>query len=243
MTCILPEVSWPFKARTKRPYLNHALVKNNLLSYAWYSATFKRDQKTRGAEKKADSGSKATVRNQLAIPMEEKQSIFEELCLPHLDAAYNLARWLVGRDEDAQDVVQDAYVRALKGFKGFRGDNARAWLLAIVRNAAYTWLKKHAKQSHTVPFDPAVHATTTGKPLCGASHEERVKQFDEALNRLPVEMREILLLREIEGWSYKQLASTLNLPPDAVMSCLRRARQRLQQELAEVGPKELSDEL
>src|SRR5260370_31720444 len=112
--------------------------------------------------------------------MEEKRPTFEELCLPHLDVTYILARWLLRSDEDAQDVVQDAYVRALKGFKGFRGDNARAWLLAIVRNAAYTWLKKHAKQSHTVPFDPAVHATTTGKPLCGASHEERVKQFDEA---------------------------------------------------------------
>jgi RNA polymerase sigma-70 factor, ECF subfamily len=139
----------------------------------------------------------------------------KKLCLPHLDAAYNLARWLVGTDKDAQDVVQDAYVRALKGFKGFRGDNARAWLLAIVRNAACSWLKKHAQQSHTVPFDPAVRATTTGKPQYGASHEERVKHFHEALNRLPVEMREILLLREIEGWSYKQLASTLNLPSDA----------------------------
>jgi RNA polymerase sigma-70 factor, ECF subfamily len=218
-------------------------VKNNLLSHTWYSATFKRDQKTRRAEKKPDSGNKGAVRNQLAIPMEEKQSIFEELCLPHLDAAYNLARWLVGGDEEAQDVVQNAYIRALKGFKGFRGDNPRAWLLAIVRDAAYSWLKKHAKHSHTVPFDTAVHATTKGKAQYGASHEERVKQFDEALNRLPVEMREILLLREIEGWSYEQLASTLNLPSEAVMSCLRRARQRLQQELAEVRQKELSDEL
>ena len=218
-------------------------MKNNLLSNIWYSEAFKRDQKTRRAEKKPNSGNKATVCNQLAIPMEEKQSIFEELCLPHLDAAYNLARWLVGRDEDAQNVVQDAYVRALKGFKGFRGDNARAWLLAIVRNAAYSWLKKHAKQSHIVPFDTAVHATTTGKPLYGASHEERVKQFDEALNRLPVEMREILLLREMEGWSYEQLASTLNLPSGAVMSCLRQARQRLQQELGEDRQKELRDEL
>src|ERR1700730_13655914 len=73
--------------------------------------------------------------------MEEKRSTFEELCLPHLDAAYTLARLLVGRDQDAQDIVQEAYIRALKGFKGFRGGNARAWLLAIVRNAAYTWLK------------------------------------------------------------------------------------------------------
>src|SRR5271166_6773959 len=85
--------------------------------------------------------------------MEEKQSFFEELCLPHLDAAYNLARLLVGRDADAQDVVQETYVRALKGFKGFRGDNARVWILSIVRNTAYSWLKKHAKQSYMVPSD------------------------------------------------------------------------------------------
>ena len=126
---------------------------------------------------------------------------FEELCLPHLDAAYNLARLLVGRDADAQDVVQEAYVRALQGFKGFRGDSARAWLLAIVRNAAYSWLKKHAKQSYMVPFDPAIHARTNGTPLYESSHEERVQQLDEALSRLPVTMREVLVLRELSGQS------------------------------------------
>jgi RNA polymerase sigma-70 factor (ECF subfamily) len=175
--------------------------------------------------------------------MEEKQSRFEELCLPHLDAAYNLARLLVGSYEDAQDVVQEAYVRALKGFKGFRGDSARAWLLAIVRNAAYSWLKKHAKQSYLVPFDPAIHASTNCSPLYESSHKERVQQLDEALNRLPVETREILVLREIEGWSYKQLASTLNVPSGTVMSRLSRARQRLQQELAGVRQKELKHAL
>jgi RNA polymerase sigma factor (sigma-70 family) len=77
--------------------------------------------------------------------MEAKRSTFEELCLPHLHAAYTLACLLVIRDKDAQDVVQEAYVRALKGFKGFRGDNARPWLMMIVRNTAYSWLKKHAK--------------------------------------------------------------------------------------------------
>jgi RNA polymerase sigma-70 factor, ECF subfamily len=74
--------------------------------------------------------------------MEEKRALFEELFLPHLDAAYNLARWIVERDEDARDVVQEAYVRALRGFRGFRGTHARAWLLAIVRNTAYSWIKK-----------------------------------------------------------------------------------------------------
>jgi RNA polymerase sigma-70 factor (ECF subfamily) len=177
------------------------------------------------------------------IRMEEKESIFEQYCLPHLDAAYNLARWLVGRDQDAQDIVQEAYIRALKGFKGFRGGNARAWLLAIVRNAAYTWLKKHAKQSSMVPFDPEIHDGTMGDPTCEFSHEKRVHQLDEALNRLPFEMREILVLRELEGWSYKQLASTLNVASGTVMSRLSRARQRLQRELAEVREMEAKDDL
>ena len=175
--------------------------------------------------------------------MEEKQSFFEELCLPHLDAAYNLARLLVGRDADAQDVVQETYVRAQKGFRGFREDNARVWILSIVRNTAYSWLKKHTKQSYIVPSDGTIHARTAVEPLSESSHEERVRQLDEALYRLPVEMREILALREIEGWSYEQLASTLNVPPDTVVSRLSRARQRLRQELAWVRQKELQHEV
>jgi RNA polymerase sigma-70 factor, ECF subfamily len=175
--------------------------------------------------------------------MEETESTFEQYCLPHLDAAYNLARWLVGRDQDAQDIVQEAYIRALKGFKGFRGGNARAWLLAIVRNAAYTWLKKRARQSYMVPFDPTFHDGTTGDPPSESTYEKRVQQLDEALNRLPFEMREILVLRELEGWSYKQLASTLRVPSGTVMSRLNRARQRLQRELAEIRQMEAKDEL
>src|SRR5271156_4003226 len=135
--------------------------------------------------------------------MEETESTFEQYCLPHLDAAYNLARWLVGRDQDAQDIVQEAYVRALKGFKGFRGGNARAWLLTIVRNAAYSWLKKHAKQSSMVPFDPAIHDGTAGEAASEALQEGGVRKLGQALNRLPFEMREILVLRELERWSYK----------------------------------------
>jgi RNA polymerase sigma-70 factor (ECF subfamily) len=175
--------------------------------------------------------------------MEETESLFEQFCLPHLDAAYNLARWLVGKDQDAQDIVQEAYVRAMKGFKGFRGGNARSWLLAIVRNVAYSWLKKHAKQPYMVPFDPAIHDGTMGEQPSESAHEERVRQLDEVLNRLPIEMREILLLRELEGWSYKQLASTLKVASGTVMSRLSRARQRLQRELAEFRQMEAKDEL
>jgi len=160
--------------------------------------------------------------------MEEKRSRFEELCLPHLDAAYNLAYSLVGRDHDAQDIVQEAYIRALKGFKGLRGDNARHWLMMIVRNTAYTWLKMHANERNIFPFDPAIHATTTSKSRSESSWEERVQQLQEAL---PIEFREILVLRDIEGWSYKQLASALH------------TRQRLRQEVARVQDKESRNEL
>jgi RNA polymerase sigma-70 factor (ECF subfamily) len=175
--------------------------------------------------------------------MEEKRPTFEELCLPHLDAAYILARLLLRSDQDAQDVVEEAYVRALKGFKGFRGQNARPWLMMIVRNAAYSWLKKHAKEANMVPFDPAIHGTSTGKPLSESSREERIQQLREAFNRLPIESREILALREIEGWSYERLASALKVPLGTVMSRLSRARQRLRQEFTGVRHTELQDEL
>jgi RNA polymerase sigma-70 factor (ECF subfamily) len=175
--------------------------------------------------------------------MQETQSLFEELCLPHLDAAYNLARWLVGGDQDAQDVVQEAFIRALKGFKGFRGENARAWLLTIVRNVAYSWLKKRATNFYMVPFDPTFHDGTMGEQLSESSHEERVQQLDGALSRLPLEMREILILRELEGWSYKELSAALKVPSGTVMSRLSRARQRLRQELTEARHMELKDGL
>ena len=169
--------------------------------------------------------------------MREQQARFEELVLPHLDAAYRLARLLVKRDEDAQDIVQDAYIKALKAFDGFRGGNGRAWILMIVRNTAYTWLKKHRADHNVIPFDEAVHQPVTEDVIPESSHEERLRQFREALARLPVEFREILVLRDIEGWSYKELASALKLPSGTVMSRLNRARQHLREEIAKVQPR------
>jgi len=168
----------------------------------------------------------------------EQQVRFEELVLPHLDAAYRLARLLVKRHEDAQDIVQDAYIKAFKGFGGFRGGNAQAWILMIVRNTAYTWIKKHYTDSNLIPFDEAIHQLPTEESLSESSYEERSRQLREALARLPVEFREILVLRDIEGWSYKQLASALNVPLGTVMSRLNRARERLREEIAKVQHKE-----
>jgi len=170
-------------------------------------------------------------------------SRFEELFLPHLDAAYNLARWLGSGDQDAQDIVQEAYTRAFKGFAGFRGDNPRAWLLTIVRNTAYTWLKKHANHEKIVPFDEEIHAVPAEPAPNDRFDEVRRGQLQAALNRLPTEFREVLLLFEFEGWSYKAIAAALNVPVGTVMSRLSRARRRLQQEFAHVQPEEFDDEL
>jgi len=175
--------------------------------------------------------------------MEENQSLFEALFLPHLEAAYNLARWLVRTDVDAEDVVQEAYVKALKGFDGFRGTNPRGWLMTIVRNTAYSWAKKYSSHSNIVRFDEEIHAASWNGRLSPSFLQDRTDQLHEALTRLPTEFREILLLRDIEGWSYKQLASALNIPSGTVMSRLSRARQRLRQKLARGQNEELQNEL
>jgi RNA polymerase sigma-70 factor (ECF subfamily) len=168
----------------------------------------------------------------------EEQARFEELVLPHLDAAYRLARLLVKHHEDAQDVVQVAYIKAFKGFKRFRGENARAWILMIVRNTAYTWLKRHHAYPDPIAFDEKVHRLPTEESLPESFYEERSHQLREALARLPVESREILVLRDIEGWSYKELASALHLPLGTVMSRLNRARLQLREEIAKVQPRD-----
>ena len=163
---------------------------------------------------------------------------FEELMLPHLDAAHNLARWLLRNEEDAQDVVQEAYLRAFKSFDGFHGSNGRAWLLTIVRNASYTWLRKNRgtdlttfdEQIQTPDCDPATPATM----LQQLEDAQRVR---EAMEELPVEFREILVLRHLEGLSYNEISHIAQLPPGTVMSRLARARARLKQSLADPSKK------
>jgi RNA polymerase sigma-70 factor (ECF subfamily) len=160
--------------------------------------------------------------------MRQKQPLFEEHLLPHLDGAYNLARWIVERDQDAQRVVQEAYTQALKEFSQFRGADPRAWLLTIVRNTAHSWLQEHSRHSQ---FAEAIHVVPSDKPSLEPSPEERRRDLHKALSRLPVESREILALRDVEGWSNEQLASALNLSAAMVISRLNQARQRLRQEM------------
>jgi RNA polymerase sigma factor (sigma-70 family) len=162
---------------------------------------------------------------------------FEELFLPHLDAAYNLARWITRRDQDARDVVQNAYVNAFKGFRGFSGGaKSRAWFLTIVRNAAYDWIKKHAPEEKLIPYEEEKHGDIISINDFNDElvSEERREQLKRALERLPLELREVIILYELECLTYKELATALGIPIGTVMSRLSRARRRLQ-EGAEYG--------
>jgi len=163
---------------------------------------------------------------------------FEALMLPHLDAAHNLAKWLLRNDEDAQDVVQEAYLRAFKSFGGFRGSNGRAWLLTIVRNTSYTLLKKNRVVDLTTPFDEEIHVSghESASPATILEHGEVAELISEAMDELPAEFREILVLRHQEGLSYKEIADIAQIPPGTVMSRLARARAKLREYLgARIG--------
>jgi RNA polymerase sigma-70 factor (ECF subfamily) len=172
--------------------------------------------------------------------MGEKQSRFEELLLPHLDGAYNLARWLVEKDQDAQAVVREAYTQALKEFAESREADARTWLLTIVRKTAYHWIQR-GHHSRMIPFEETILEGPTNKPLPAVSDQERRRSLYEALSKLPVELREVLVLHDIEGWTYTQLASALEAPHATVLHRLRMARRSLRQELAETHGRGSSD--
>jgi RNA polymerase sigma-70 factor (ECF subfamily) len=164
----------------------------------------------------------------------EEITSFEEAMLPHLDAAHNLAKWLLRNEQDAQDVVQEAYLRAFRSFNGFRGTNGRAWLLTIVRNTSYTLLKKSHAVDLTTPFDEEIHATghESVSPATILEHSEDSDLITEAMDALPAEFREIVVLRHQEGLSYKEIADIAQIPPGTVMSRLARARAKLKEYLA-----------
>jgi RNA polymerase sigma-70 factor (ECF subfamily) len=158
---------------------------------------------------------------------------FEQEVLPHLDAAYNLARWLTRNNQDAEDIVQEAYLRAFRFFAGFRGGDARAWLMKIVRNTCYTWLHADRPLQDGAEFDENFFPPDSRAP----TPEEVVLQNDSAallrrsLEKLPPNSREVLILRELEGMSYREIADITGMPVGTVMSSLSRARGRLRQAL------------
>jgi RNA polymerase sigma factor (sigma-70 family) len=162
----------------------------------------------------------------MSMPEHNRPGSFEEEVLPHLDAAYNLARWLIRNDQDAEDVVQEACLRAFRFFAGFRGGNGRSWLLRIVRNTCYTWLKANRPLEHPSEFDENVYLPGSRT----SNTEEILLQNDsrnllrKAIEKLPSNFREVLVLRELEGMSYKEISAVTGIPPGTVMSRLSRAR-------------------
>ena len=165
----------------------------------------------------------------------DKLSRFERAILPHMDAAHNLARWLTRNDDDAQDVVQEAYLRAFKFFGGFRGGDSRAWLLKIVRNTSYTWLQKNRRQELLTEFDEEIHSSGTedSTPYAVLLQKADGELVRRAIEELPVEFREILIMRELDGLSYKEIADIADIPMGTVMSRLARGRTQLQKTVAD----------
>jgi len=163
---------------------------------------------------------------------------FEAIVLPHLDAACGLARCLMRNAADAEDVVQEAFLRALRHFDGFRGATAsdgRAWVLTIVRNAAHTWQSRRGARGMT-EFDETVHSVPVEpEALTTAARQDARETVSGALERLPQDLREVIVLREIEGLSYKEIGDVAGVPIGTVMSRLSRARRRLHDALVASG--------
>jgi RNA polymerase sigma-70 factor (ECF subfamily) len=162
----------------------------------------------------------------------EDRARFEQLVLPHVDAAFNLARWLLRGRIDAEDVAQEALLRACRFFRGFHGGDARAWLLQIVRNTCYTWLEKNRPMELSTEFDEEIHLQACATPENLAMAGDDRQRLILALETLPPRFREVLVLRELEGCSYKEIAAITSLPIGTVMSSLSRARRQLHSALA-----------
>ena len=159
---------------------------------------------------------------------------FEDAVLPHLDAAYIFARWLIRNEQDTEDIVQEAMLRAYKFLDGFRGDNGRAWLLGIVRNTCYTWLQQNQKQALSTPFDEELHSLEDGyhyqlgdTPESIIARKDNTQLLNQALEKLPLVFREVILLRDLEELSYKEIAGIAAIPIGTVMSRLARGRKLL----------------
>jgi len=163
----------------------------------------------------------------------DERARFERATMPHLDAAFNLARWMTRDDHAAEDVVQEAYARAAKYFGSFRGGDGRAWFLGVVRRAAFDWLAKH-RAAFTVAYDEDLHdkGDESLDPETAALRHCEAQAVRAALEELPAPLREAVVLREIEGLSYREIAVVSGAPIGTVMSRLSRGRRELQRLLA-----------
>ena len=162
---------------------------------------------------------------------------FDEIILPHLDAAHNLARWLVRGSADADDVAQEACLRAYRYFGTFRGGNARAWLLTIVRTTAISWLQKNRGQQLATEFNEEMHSggSEALDPEALLLRGADIRLLQQAMDHLPDRWREVLVLRELEGLSYKEIAEAVGVPMGTVMSTLFRARERFRAQVNDLA--------
>jgi RNA polymerase sigma-70 factor (ECF subfamily) len=166
-----------------------------------------------------------------------KRQRFEQLALPHLDSAYQLARWIARSAEDAEDIVQDAYLRAFRYFDSFQGETAKPWLLSIVRHTAFTWLRRNrpaelqsfAEEPPASRLDPALAPAPPSDPETLLFEQLDRVRLDRMIEALPPQYREVLILRELEELSYKEIAEVAAVPIGTVMSRLARARRQLQE--------------
>jgi RNA polymerase sigma-70 factor (ECF subfamily) len=173
----------------------------------------------------------------------QDQERFEMLVLPYLDAAHNLARWLLSSRADAEDAAQEALLRSCRFFSTFRGGDTRAWLLQIVRNTCYSWLQKNGRAIDMTEFSEELHGPSGPTPETLTIERDNRQRLTEALESLPPRYREVIVLRELEGCSYKEIAAITSMSVGTVMSTLSRARQRLQLALSESTLKEDAYEL
>jgi RNA polymerase sigma-70 factor (ECF subfamily) len=169
------------------------------------------------------------------LPETETRARLEQALLPYLGDAYHLARWLTHDPHGAEDVVQEAFLRALKSFAGFRGTDGRAWLLAIVRNTFYTWLKEERGRQPVTAFDEVTESFEAEgmNPETLLLRKEDRQSVWRAVEELPAEFREVVILRDLKGLSYKEIAAVTAVPMGTVMSRLARGRERLYQRLSE----------
>jgi RNA polymerase sigma-70 factor (ECF subfamily) len=174
------------------------------------------------------------------VPETTRTERFEQTVLPHMDAAYNFARWLARNEHDAQDITQEAFLRAFRFFDNYHGGNLRAWLLTIVRNTCYTWLHQNRPADTLEVFDEEMHssANVASDPEIQVLASADRKTLQHALEELPGIFREVVVLRELEGMSYKEIADVTSVSLGTVMSRLARARTRLRQSLGAALGKE-----
>jgi RNA polymerase sigma-70 factor (ECF subfamily) len=164
---------------------------------------------------------------------DEERRQFEQVTLPHLSAAYNLARWLTRDEHAAEDVVQEAYFRAARNFGSFRGGDGRAWLLGVVRRASFDWLAKRSEPATlALERDVRDHEDKLPNPAFEVIRSDEQESVRTDLVELPDHLREVVVLRELEGMSYQQIAAVVEIPIGTVMSRLSRGRRQLQRRLA-----------